>query len=411
MQKRNALYAQPIPEVVETERQGRTVGFSALDIRLEMAPGALEQEWRRLEQSGRTSLHQGFDWCRAWCDAQDTELFLVQGTAGGETWLLLPLEVSTETGLKVARFPGGRFNNINTGLFDPMLAVPDAEELQNFAVSLAHLLRGHADLIALDNVPLSWRGAAHPLAGLATIENQNRSFQLPLFPNFEATLSQLNAKGRRKKFRSQMRKLEAIGGFEHIVATGQDSHALLELFFRQKGERLTSLGLPDVFASPETRQFFHNLLNVPAENSNMPLSLHAIRLKGTHDGHIAAIAGLARKGDHVICLFSSIDESIAADASPGELLFWLMIEQCCHNGVAIFDFGIGDQLYKRSWCSQETIQHDLLIPVSWKGSLARPALIASTKAKAAVKRNPRLYSLLQRWRSGALHNSSGGKRS
>lgn len=388
-----AILPEPLSE-------GGPIPFSALDLVLEENIGNLDGEWRRLERLDWTSLHQGMDWCRAWCDANRSHLIAVRGASAGRTALLLPLELVSQSGLRVARFPGGRFNNLNTGLFDPMLTRPDAEELQNFKVSLRHLLAGKADLMVLDNVPLFWRGGRHPLADLANIENQNRSFQLPLFPNFEATLSQLNAKSRRKKFRAQTRKLEAMGGFRHVIGDEATKHGLLDLFFRQKGDRLRLQGLPDVFEPTETRRFFHRLLDVPSQDADRPLSLHAIRLKGTHEGHIAAIAGLARKGDHVICLFSSIDESIAAEASPGELLFWLMIEQCCREGVAIFDFGIGDQLYKRSWCSQETVQHDILIPINWKGSIAHPALIAATSAKAVVKRNPRLYSLLQRWRSG-----------
>ena len=64
-----------------------------------------------------------------------------------------------------------------------------------------------------------------------------------------------------------------------------------------------------------------------------------------------AIAGLSRKGDHVICQFGSIDDTIAADASPGEFLFYLAIQKLCGQGVRLFDFGIGDQPYKRSWCT------------------------------------------------------------
>jgi len=389
-------------EPLKEELPQPEIRFAKLTVSLGEDSTALEAQWRRLERFTRTSPHQSLDWCRAWCQAQQRQLLTVNAVAGGQVRLIVPLEIVPEHGIKVARLPGGRFNNINTCLLDPVLPAPDAEELQNFTVSLTNALRGKAELVVLDNVPLTWRGVHHPLAGLASIENQNHSFQLPLFANFEATLAQLNAKSRRKKFRLQTRRLEALGGFEHVVAGDDDKHRLLDLFFRQKGERLALFGLPDVFEPSEIRQFFHQLLDVPLEGTDRPLSLHAIRLRGAHDGHVAAIAGLCRKGDHVICLFSSIDESIAAEASPGELLFWLMIEQCCHEGVAIFDFGVGDQLYKRSWCSQETVQHDLLIPVSWKGSLARPAMIAATKAKKAVKRNPRLYAFAQRWRSGRL---------
>ncbi|MGK6312861.1 GNAT family N-acetyltransferase [Neorhizobium sp. DT-125] len=399
--QRKIKHEEAIVETPGEPTGAEAVRFSALMIAVASDPRTAESEWRRLENFAINSLHQGFGWCLGWTEAHGREFAIVQGIAKGRTLLILPLEIVLEKGVKIARFPGDRFNNINTGLFDPDLAAPDAEELLNFAYALRIALKDRADLVVLDNIPLRWRGLRHPLTELATIENQNRSFQLPLFADFEATIAQLNAKSRRKKFRSSSRKIEAIGGYEYIVPRGHDEkHALLDLFFRQKGERLRLFGLPDVFQPREIRDFFHRLLDVPTEGSDTPLVLHAIRLRGEHEGHIPAIAGLSRKGGHVICQFSSIDETVCPEASPGELLFWLTIERSCREGAAIFDFGIGDQPYKRNWCSQETVQHDILLPLTWKGSMARPLLIGMTRAKAAIKRNPDLYSALQRWRAG-----------
>lgn len=400
MQQRKVQYGE---QAIETPggRAGDAVArFSELTFVTSRDPRAAEMEWRRLEGFAKNSLHQGFDWCLAWIEAHGSALTIVQGVAGGRSVLVLPLEIVRENGIRIARFPGDRFNNINTGLFDGGLAAPNAEELRNFATALRLALRGEADLVVLDNIPLLWRGWRHPLSGMATIENQNHSFQLPLSANFEATIAQLSAKSRRKKFRSSTRKLEAVGGYEHIIATGRDEkHTLLDLFFRQKGARLAMFGLPDVFSAPVIRDFFHRLLDVPVDGFDTPLVLHAIRLRGEYQGHVCAIAGLSRKGDHVICQFGSIDESICPEASPGELLFWLMIEQSCREGASIFDFGVGDQPYKRNWCTQETVQHDILLPLTWKGTLMRPLRVVVTRAKAMIKRNPHLYVLVQRWRS------------
>jgi len=399
--QRKIQYEEEIVALSDARNGDEAVRFAELSVAVTGDPHSVESEWRRLENLAKNSLHQGFNWCLAWIEAHGSELAIVRGIAGDRTLFLLPLEISREKGIRIARFPGDRFNNINTGLFDADLVAPDAEELQNFAHSLKIALKDRADLVVLDNIPLRWRGIRHPLAGLATIENQNHSFQLPLFANFEATIAQLNAKSRRKKFRSSSRKLEAIGGYEHVTARGHaEKHALLDLFFRQKSGRLRMFGLPDVFQPDETRDFFHRLLDVPTDDNGTPLVIHAVRLSGEHEGHVPAIAGLSRKGDHVICQFSSIDETICPEASPGELLFWLMIEQCCREHAAIFDFGIGDQPYKRNWCSRETVQHDILLPLTWKGSLARPLLIGVTRAKAAIKQNPHLYAFLQRWRAG-----------
>lgn len=132
---------------------------------------------------------------------------------------------------------------------------------------------------------------------------------------------------------------------------------------------------------------------------DVPLELHAIRLKGEHEGKIAAITGLSRKGDHVICQFGSIDDSLMAEASPGELLFWLVIERSALNGATLFDFGIGDQDYKRRWCTIETAHHDILLPLRPAGHLAAMTHRGVTRTKTLIKGNPHLYALIQRLRA------------
>lgn len=390
---------------VSQARSGSTlnepsVRFADLEFALSHDDHSAEEAWRSLQRREWNSLNQSLDWCRAWAEAHEHELLIVTGSAGGRILFLLPLEIVASKFCKAARFPGGRFNNINTGLFSEELAAPSPEELRHFKSSVARALLGKADLLLLDQVPLEWKGVSHPLGPLSSVENQNRSFQLPLLGTMEATLAQLNAKTRRKKFRSQTRKLEALGGFEHLVATSaQEQHMLLDCFFSQKGARLQAFGLPDVFHSAEIRNFLHRLIGAPAHGHDTSLAMQAIRMKGEHEGHIAAVCGLSRKGDHVLCQFSSIDESIGAEASPGELLFWLAVERSIAEGATLFDFGIGDQLYKRSWCSQETVQYDILLPVSIRGRLMTPLLVAETQLKAAIKKRPRLYALAQRWRA------------
>ncbi len=374
--------------------------FDELDIAVARDISPIEDEWRRLERREWNSLNQGLDWCRAWTAAQQSELLAVTGSIGARILFLLPLEIVAGRFGRIARVPGGRFNNLNTGLFDDALAAPDANALQKFKTDLERSLRGVGDLLVIDQVPLAWKGITHPLSDLASIENQNHSFQLPLLGTMEATLAQVNAKARRKKYRVQVRRLEAIGGFDYVVADKvEEQHALLDRFFAQKGERLKAFGLPDVFAAIPTRDFLHRLLDAPQRGQDIPLSMHAIRLKGEHGGHIAAVTGLSRKGGHVLCQFGSIDDSVGADASPGELLFWLAIERSIKEGATLFDFGIGDQPYKRSWCSQETVQHDMLLPISAKGSALAYLHLAKTGIKTAIKRNHRLYAMAQRWRS------------
>lgn len=385
----------------------RASGQVSVTVHHHMEP--LERAWRQLEGDPWNSLHQGYDWCHAWTMTHGNRLVIVEGRMDGSLAFLLPLEIERHYLIRSAKFIASSFTNFNSGLFSrafrQMIAGGVDLQLESLLVDA---LRPHADLLCLTNVPLDWRGERHPLAGLSQVRNQNASFQLPLAQTMEDTIAPLNAKSRRKKYRAQTRKLEAAGGFDHIrpVPHGEQQ-ALLECFFEQKAARFASSGLPDAFQEAETQAFFHMLLERDGGSSDVPLELHAIRLKGVHEGKIAAIAGLSRKGDHVICQFGSIDDSLMPDASPGELLFWLMIERSVLTGARIFDFGIGDQDYKRRWCTTKTVQHDILVPLGPAGRLAAIAYRGRTRLKTVIKGNPRLYAAVQRLRARHTNASTG----
>ena len=381
--------------------QGERRGADRLVIDLVDDASTIRTDWERMESDPLNSLHQGFGWCSIWAQTQKSPLLIIRGRQGAKTVFLLPLEIVQEGGIRKARFPGGRFNNINTGLFEPSFA-EQAEHKTAAAIAreARKLLHGRADILALQNIPLTWRGRTNPLSYLASVENQNPAFQLPLLESFESTLRQVNAKRRRKKFRIQSRRAEEMGGYSHVIARSpQEKCELLQAFFRQKATRFASQGIPDVFRSQSVKEFFYDLANFPETGMDSLLELHAIRLHGEYEGVIAAISGLSRKQDHIICQFGSIDE-VVSELSPGELLFWLMIERACREKAALFDFGVGDQLYKRSWCPLSTAQHDIFLPVTLKGRAAASAYVAIARTKSLIKSNPALYALIQRFRAG-----------
>jgi CelD/BcsL family acetyltransferase involved in cellulose biosynthesis len=122
--------------------------------------------------------------------------------------------------------------------------------------------------------------------------------------------------------------------------------------------------------TPGVRAFLARLAMTRSTDGKPALELHGIELAGgEHEGTIIAVAGLTRKDQHVTCQFGSIDETVAADASAGELLFYRMIEQAAKEGNQVFDFGVGDQLYKRSWCPVRTDLVDCYLPLSSRAAL------------------------------------------
>jgi CelD/BcsL family acetyltransferase involved in cellulose biosynthesis len=379
---------------------GRAAALSGLTVSVHISMAALEADWRALEAQSGVSLHQGYDWCATWAATHLESLLLVRGRLGERTVFILPLELVRNGLFRTARFIGAPHSNINTGLFaEDLCGIPPRDFAQavigELAVKLAHV----ADIVTLQNMPLSWRGHSHPLAVLPSIQNQNASYQLPLLQDFAATLAQINAKRRRKKFRVSEKRMEAYGGYDYIIAeTAAERRQTLDLFFAQKAARFEALGLPNVFRDGPTQAFFRGLTAIDCDPLNRPLALHALRLNAAPGRPIVAIAGISRKGDHMICQFGSIDDTLAADASPGELLFYRIIERACADGVRLFDFGIGDQPYKRSWCTVETPQHDIVLPLTLRGRAAAGVHHMLVRAKRSVKANRRLYVAVQRFR-------------
>ncbi|MDP3525981.1 MAG: GNAT family N-acetyltransferase [Hoeflea sp.] len=348
--------------------------------------------WQRLEAAPEMSFHQSRAWVGAWSKGTGTPLAILTLEQDGVPYALLPLEIRRTGGLKIAQFAGTAFSNENTGLID--LAGLEGVAPASPADLAAALAQAglDADIVLFDKMTPE-TAARPPFSALPRVYHQNPSFQLPLSTDFNAVLAQINGKRRRKKFRVSDRRLEAIGGYRHI--TGDDDAQalrLLDVFLAQKPVRLASQGLPNVFAGRDVRAFLAELATTRTADGRPGLELHGIELVGgDHAGAIIAVAGLTIKDRHITCQFGSIDETIAPDASAGELLFYKMIERASAAGHAVFDFGVGDQLYKRSWCPQRTELVDCYAPLNLRGRLAAPLISGVIRLKRTIKTSPALH--------------------
>jgi len=356
--------------------------------------------WQALEANPAMTFHQSRAWVEAWAQGTGAELAIVTLEQDGTPFAILPLEIDRMGGLKIARFAGTAYSNGNTGLIDtgkqgrigPVTAAQLATALTRAGLA--------ADIVLFDKMTPE-AAARVPFSQLPRVFHQNPSFQLPLFEDFSAVLAQINGKRRRKKFRVSERRLEAMGGYAHVTGkTDAEALRLLDTFLEQKPVRLTAQGLPDVFADPGIRAFLRRLATTRDAEGRPALELHGIELSGgEHAGRIISVAGLTIKDRHVTCQFGSIDEEVAADVSAGELLFFRMIERASAAGYKVFDFGVGDQLYKRSWCPQRTELLDCYAPLNLKGRLAAPLIAGLIRLKRSIKTSPTLHRIAARARS------------
>lgn len=330
-------------------------------------------------------------WVGEWMrhSGEDCFIALVRLSGGGQ--IALPLEVSRFGPLKAARFMGNRHAN---GNFPPASALPGHADAASITAAVKKI-RPDIDLLLLERMAQSVGGVANPLGHMPQQQSPNVSLAVDLDGGFDAMLSRVSGKRKRKKHRSQTRKFDAVGATRRLEAsTPEEVNHILDSFFDLKAIRFKEFGLTDVFAGEGTKAFFRALFTSALSQTPKPFSLQALEV----GGKLRAITGSSISADRMICEFGAIANDDLAHASPGEFLFFDNISDACARGFAVYDFSVGDEHYKRLWCDIEERQFDVRLATSFRGRVLAQSLGAAASAKRAIKANPLLWSTIKRLR-------------
>ena len=353
----------------------------------------------------RDALHappQSPDWIEAWARHCNADILCLTWTVEGRTRLALCLEVVPRGMVRTARLVGGSHANGNFPALSDGVA-PDLDRTDIGALAAAvRRVRPDVDLLLMQRFARRFEGVQNPLWPIRSWQSPDPALAVDLTPGFDGVLARASGKRKRKKHRSQIRKFEAAGGFRRITATGQDdADRLLDAFFRMKSARFAAMGVADVFGSQAVRGFFRDLYGTAAATRQRP----AFLLQGLEVGGILrAVTGSSRAPTSVVCDFAAIAEDELMAASPGDFLFFETIREACDTGLAVFDFSVGDEGYKRQWCDIETWQFDVAVSLTAVGRLAVGLRQGLVGARRFVKSSPRLRNAVK-----MLRRRSGGR--
>lgn len=351
----------------------------------------LMETYARLVASAPAGPAQRPEWLAAWSRDVNPDCILAMAHKGEDLVLAVPLEIVREGPFRIARAPGGSHANGNFFAASPAFdQAPDAAGRLRAAFRAVAAARPDIDLIVLERLSLRLDGADNPLAALPHADSPNVALAADLAGGFEALVDRMSGKRKRKKYRSQLRKFEAAGGYRCLRAeTPEEVTRLLSALYAMKEERFRKMGIADVFGPAEIKTFFGDLFTAALKEPEPRFFLSGLEV----GGKLRAVAGYSRTAGRIICDFTSFAEDELYVASPGEFLFFHDIEQACASAVRIFDFSVGDETYKRAWCEIETRQFDVLVPLTAKGHAAAAIRRTKARAKNFVKNNPAVWRL------------------
>lgn len=334
-------------------------------------------------------------WINAWMEATGADMMLVTVERAGRQAFALALEVVDEGFCRVARIPGGRHAN---GAFMPAARDAGGPLTAAEGIRLREAIRNarpDIDLVTIERQNPVQEGIGNPLGGLPLVRSPNVSLSFSLDGGFDAMLERQGGKRKPKKYRTQQRKFEQMGGYRMFSPeTPEDVNRVIETFFTIKRERFRKAGIPDAFGTPEIQAFFRKLFTDALGCRPLPYQLHALEV----GGEIRAINGSSITARSVVCEFGGIRDD-EPGTSPGFFLEYECIREACENGKSFYDFSVGDEPYKRSWCDIETWQFDTFMPLSAKGRLFMLKRLARDRIVGALKANDRVWGGIKRLRA------------
>ena len=289
---------------------------------------AIEQIWRDLERRCAPSIYQRFDWVQPWCNhaapSLGIEPAVVLGSRHGRPVFLLPFGRRRATaGIEIG-WLGCSHVNVAIGLFEPDFAAGLNRDLTRALFRRITQALQPADILFLQNQPEHWHGVPNPLRQLKGSAEDQPVLAIPLNPDFN---SLLNSR-KRKKLRWQENALASVGGYRFFRAEDRaQARAVFNTFLAQKEQQLAKLGVDNAFADHGTADFFRSLIDQSIDKCDPVIQLYGLEI----DGAIRATFGGGAHEGRFYGYFSGISLDNYQRVSPGELLLYHLIRECCQT--------------------------------------------------------------------------------
>jgi CelD/BcsL family acetyltransferase involved in cellulose biosynthesis len=377
--------------------RSRASRIARVDVVTDLAEA--EPAWRALEDPDQFSTpYQRYDLIGQWqlqvgTRENGTPLIVIAYDGERRPLVLMPLTLTREHGVRIARFMGGKHTTFNMALWDSDFA------REATTADLAELLsalraRDVADVLVLTQQPRHWHDVLNPFATLPKQASANDCPVLSMVPGDPPQNRISNSFRRRLK--SKERKLQSPGYRYHLATGEADVDRILDWFFHVKPMRMAEQKLPNVFAEPGVEAFVRNACRAPHAGGRV-IDIHVLECD---DEVIAMFAGVA-DSHRFSMMFNTYTMSARSRYSPGLILMRNIIDHYAGTGYRALDLGIGSDDYKRLFCKGDEPIFDSYIPLSARGRLAAAAMSALNRIKRQVKRNPVLLHLAQRLRRAA----------
>lgn len=355
--------------------------------------------WRSFENEADYFAFQRYDWLKNWYEfigaSQNLTICItVVERSCGTPLMLLPLGIERRGSIRCLVWLGG----IITDYQGPLLAADawdclDSRVFPELWKKIRACLPQH-DAIMLEKQPEFIGTQRNPFLHLPHSPNISNAHFTRLGDDFQEFLRTKRSGHWCSMERKKERRMEKHGTLSYQMATdSHDAQRILQEMMRQKSQSYHALGVPDIFADPGHRRFFAHMSVHHVKNGFVHLSALMLneRILATH-------WGLVHRG-RFYCYMPTYARDEFSRFSPGNSLLRRLMEWSIGQRLDVFDFTIGDEIYKYGWCDQELRMFDYLQASTFRGWLYLAPLKLARRLKRRILRSPALARYARSWRA------------
>jgi len=366
----------------------------------------LGDAWDALVLTSNSSIYQTFSWQRTWWKhhGMNHDLRCLVFRMGSELVGIAPLYVTQESilGMTFAR----RIRFIGNGLSDYLDIIVRPGYETNVCKEFARYLtatRAEWDIVDIEDANEECTFSRYMAPAMREEQILLYSSQGNVCPfvelptSWDSMVSHIGP-NTRYNIKRKSRKLDDYYDFEIEAFRSEEDNLVraMEGFFQVHGARWNSLGFPSAFDDPGHRMFHHEIAQQFAQRGW--LTLLFLKVDGLR---VAVFLGFSFKSRLYMYQCNAFGPPEIMKQSPGLLLRSIAIKRGITEGMKVFDFLRGDEMYKYlEWKSSTSRNWMFRCTRNSLGARARLILFIITEfQKKAVDRTRREFYSFRRFRS------------
>ena len=352
---------------------------------------SVENIWRRFEETADCYAFQSFDFLSTWhkhlgASSKTDVQIVVVWSANAKPKMIVPLGIVQTGRIRKVVWLGDNVSDYNA----PLLASDFSEQADQTLFAelwseILSILPSH-DCVELERQPALVGEQANPFMELAVTVNASGAHMTVMGDDFSAYFNEKRNAKTKKQYRNRRKRLRELGETEYVhPQTESEISTSISKLVELKGDAFKAMGVSNFLENPGYTDFYKEL----AVKSGVNGLAHVSHLE-VGGNYAAGSWGLVHKG-RFYYLLASYDGSRYGKFTPGTQALVYLMRWATERGISTFDFTIGDESYKSTWCEKSIDLFDHRTATTFRGSVVTTGTRVLKSIKRTIKQNPKLW--------------------